>query len=112
MTLSLNRPTPDLRLPAIGVGPNAHFFFLSSCPETWGGSEELWYAAALRLVNAGHKVTVCKTVVDRTHPRIVELLRTGAGVHDYWRVDPSLFVRVVGHLIFRFVGKRFQRGNH
>ncbi|BDI31152.1 hypothetical protein CCAX7_32030 [Capsulimonas corticalis] len=63
--------------------PSSRFLFLSSCPEPWGGSEELWSQAALRLSSDGHRVSVCKTLVVRDHPRIRELLSSGVSVEDY-----------------------------
>jgi glycosyltransferase involved in cell wall biosynthesis len=78
--------------------------FLSSCPEPWGGSEELWAGAARRLVLAGHSVSVCKTLVESDHPRIVELRAAGIAVQDYddYRVSGRK------HYINRVLPYRFQ----
>jgi glycosyltransferase involved in cell wall biosynthesis len=46
---------------------------VSSCPETWGGSEELWWAGTQRLLDRGHRVEVRRLVVDSTHRRVVAL---------------------------------------
>lgn len=59
------------------------FLFLSSCPEPWGGSEELWSGAARILARQGHHVLACKTGVDETHPRIIAMVQDGVNVEDY-----------------------------
>lgn len=58
------------------------FTIISVCGEPWGGSEELWWAAASELRSREHSVAVLKTVVDDDHPRIRELRRIGCGVTD------------------------------
>ncbi|HEV2814501.1 MAG TPA: glycosyltransferase family 4 protein [Solirubrobacteraceae bacterium] len=55
---------------------------MSSCPEKWGGSEELWWQAALALRERGHRVDVLKTNVDDAHPRIRDLRAAGCSVRD------------------------------
>lgn len=49
------------------------FTFISTCPELWGGSEELWAGAAAALAARGHRVTAYKTGVDGSHPRVRRL---------------------------------------
>ena len=56
------------------------FLFLSTCPEPWGGSEELWWQAAHELVGKGHRVRVLKTRLDANHPRIRALREHGGSV--------------------------------
>lgn len=56
------------------------FLFLSTCPEPWGGSEELWWQAAHELVEKGHRVGVLKTRLDAKHPRIRTLRELGGSV--------------------------------
>lgn len=63
------------------------FLFMSSCPEAWGGSEELWSNAALRLAKAGHRVHVVKTYVEFGHPRIKILREAGITIADYLRLE-------------------------
>lgn len=58
----------------------ARITFLSTCPEPWGGSEELWAAAAHALLAQGHEVRVLKTALDGSHRRIVALRAAGAAV--------------------------------
>jgi glycosyltransferase involved in cell wall biosynthesis len=106
MTLSLHSSAPkDLRSPLESLPPS-RFLFLSSCPEPWGGSEELWSSAARKLAGGGHQVAACKTVALREHPRISELARAGVVVGDYLRPDLAQFARALGHLCFSFVRNR------
>jgi glycosyltransferase involved in cell wall biosynthesis len=58
------------------------FAILSSGPEPWGGSEELWWRAAVDLRGRGHRVDVLKTNVDDDHPRIRALRALGCSVRD------------------------------
>ncbi len=83
-------PESDAAGPVAG---HKTFLFLSSCPEPWGGSEELWHSAALRFACAGHKVHVIKTLVDQEHPRIVELKSKGATVEDLWALPVPSYSR-------------------
>jgi len=57
--------------------------FLSSCPEFWGGSEELWSGVALRFARSGHNISVVKTRVDGTNPNIRILKESCTQVEDY-----------------------------
>ena len=67
-------------------GGQRTFLFLSSCPEPWGGSEELWSSAAKRLACDGHRVHAIKTLVDFEHKRIKELTEVGITLDDYWKI--------------------------
>lgn len=58
------------------------FTILSSAPEPWGGSEELWWHAAVDLRRRGHDVDVLKTRVDDGHRRIRSLRELGCSVRD------------------------------
>ena len=49
------------------------FTIVSTCPESWGGSEELWSGAAQLMAASGHRVSVFKTALNETHPRIQQL---------------------------------------
>jgi glycosyltransferase involved in cell wall biosynthesis len=77
------------------------FLFLSSCPEPWGGSEELWSNAAKRLACAGHRVHVIKTLVDFEHKRIKELTDVGITIEDYCKVPGGKGREVVRRAIPR-----------
>jgi len=46
---------------------------VSTCPELWGGSEELWSGAACVLAERGHSVSCFKTALDEAHPRVRRL---------------------------------------
>src|SRR5437764_6009492 len=48
----------------------------------WGGSEELWSATAAVLASEGHSVTVFKSGVDDSEPRIRRLRALSSGVRD------------------------------
>ncbi len=61
-----------------------HFVFISG-NNTWGGSEELWSATAAALAEDGHAVTVFKSRLDTTEPRIRRLRDLSCTVHDLAR---------------------------
>lgn len=69
--------------------PRQRFVVLSTCPEPWGGSEELWWAAARVLRERGHDVEVLKTCVDPEHPRIRALAALSCRVRELDRPSPS-----------------------
>ena len=62
--------------------PPRRFAFISTCPELWGGSEELWAGAAVALAERGHAVTAYKTGVDKSHPKIRRLKSLSCSVHN------------------------------
>lgn len=70
---------------------------ISSCPEAWGGSEELWAGAARVLARGGHTVLALKTRLDAAHPRVQELLALGCRVMNLSQVPP-LHRRLVNRL--------------
>jgi glycosyltransferase involved in cell wall biosynthesis len=109
MTITSQRPTLLVSPAPEPTLPSAHFLFLSSCPEPWGGSEELWAAAARKLAGDGHRVSVCKTVVARDHPRIRQLIDAGIRVDDFWRVDYGNVARAIGQLSTQAIRKRLPR---
>ncbi len=81
----------------------SRFVFFSSCSQPWGGSEELWAGTAALLAEGGHSVTIFKTCVDRSHPRIRRLLELGCHVRDlhqvclpYWIRLPKSLVQLTG----------------
>ncbi|HEX9954787.1 MAG TPA: glycosyltransferase [Allosphingosinicella sp.] len=59
--------------------------FISSNPG-WGGSEELWSAAAIVLAEAGHRVTVIKDRTDEQTPRLARLKQLGCLMVDLVRL--------------------------
>lgn len=50
-----------------------HIAILSTCMDSWGGSEELWALSIPHLQKGGARLTVLKQNVDHEHPRIAEL---------------------------------------
>jgi glycosyltransferase involved in cell wall biosynthesis len=62
------------------------FLFISSNGTPWGGSEELWAAAAIAVAGQGHQVTVLKPNVNLAHPRVERLRELGARVRDLSRM--------------------------
>jgi glycosyltransferase involved in cell wall biosynthesis len=60
------------------------FVFVSG-NRTWGGSEELWSAAAAELAVDGHHVTALKSYVSSKEPRMQRLRELGARVRDLTR---------------------------
>ena len=52
---------------------------------TWGGSEELWSATAAVLASDGHRVTVFKSGVDDSQPRIRRLRALRCRIRDLAR---------------------------
>jgi glycosyltransferase involved in cell wall biosynthesis len=69
------------------------FTIISSCPVTWGGSEELWFGAAKSLRSRGHALNVLKTRVDYKLSQIQHLKAMGCGVHDLYTERLSVFTR-------------------
>lgn len=66
--------------------PCYRFTIVSTCPEPWGGSEELWWGSACALMSDGHDVAVLKTRINPSHPRIEKLNSLGCPVWDLEKV--------------------------
>ena len=64
-----------------GGAKSIHFF--TTCPEAWGGSEELWSGAARRLVHDDFQVTATLTCFEGTHPRVVDLIDEGVRMERF-----------------------------
>jgi len=60
------------------------FVFVSG-NQAWGGSEELWSATAAVLASDGHRVTVFKSGVDDSEPRIQRLRALACPIRDLAR---------------------------
>jgi glycosyltransferase involved in cell wall biosynthesis len=73
------------------------FVFLSSNRTPWGGSEELWSAAAAELAAAGHALTVYKARIDPRTPRVQRLHALGVRTHDFVWIPwvPLLLTKVL-----------------
>ena len=54
-----------------------NILFLSTVPEPWGGSEELWGKTAVLLKSRGHRVAAIPFAKELNHPRQKELWREG-----------------------------------
>jgi glycosyltransferase involved in cell wall biosynthesis len=75
--------------------------FLTSCPEVWGGSEELWSGAAVELQCRGHRVLCGRTEQAKrwkSHPRWKRLAESGVkvgafGVPTLLRAVPDAVLR-------------------
>src|SRR6185436_18858262 len=63
----------------------ARFIFISS-NAAWGGSEELWSAAAAALAADGHTVTAFKEGLDEQEPPIRRLRELACTLHDLKRL--------------------------
>lgn len=59
-----------------------NFLFVSSNTAAWGGSEELWSAAAVALAEEGHAVSVLKTRIDKRQARIKRLRELHCRIGD------------------------------
>ena len=63
------------------------FTIVSTCPDPWGGSEELWSGAAQVLSANGHRLSIFKTSLDQTHPRIQQLKSLSCTVRNLRRLS-------------------------
>lgn len=75
------------------------FVFLTSCPDAWGGSEELWSGAARRLHQRGHSVVACRCEPwpqGRLHSRWVNLRGAGISVGSF---GATRFARLLPDLV-------------
>ena len=62
------------------------FVFISSNPIAWGGSEELWAAAAVALAEDGHRVYALKGNLDTKQRSIRRLRELKCRVADFARI--------------------------
>src|SRR5687768_15960386 len=87
------------------------FTVVSTCPETWGGSEELWSQAVTCLAASGHSLSVFKTGVDKSHPRIKDLRSLPCAVHDLRELPlPRRWV-ILTHFLFLSLHLLMRRPN-
>jgi hypothetical protein len=65
----------------------------------WGGSEELWSRAALRLVGEGHSISASVVEWHPLHSRVRHLIENGIRVYPrpQWLGMPSRIMRKVWH---------------
>jgi glycosyltransferase involved in cell wall biosynthesis len=76
---------------------------MSSDP--WGGSEELWAAAAGRLVGRGHEVRAVTKRWPKPSPRVAELQAAGVAF-SYWRAPNRLARAILRVRSSQAVGRR------
>jgi hypothetical protein len=62
----------------------------------WGGSEELWSAAAEHMVAAGHQIACCVSSAQAVHPRMLPVKKAGCEVIPR-QMDISPFARIWDH---------------
>lgn len=62
-----------------------HIAFVSCNPHEWGGSEELWAAAAIELAHRGHRISVAKPTLPKSEPAIRQLHEAKCKLHDLAR---------------------------
>jgi glycosyltransferase involved in cell wall biosynthesis len=74
--------------------------FISSNSHGWGGSEELWSAAAAELAADGHAVAAMKPGLGKGEPRIERLRQLGVRLTDLHRFPfvPDAFVALLARL--------------
>jgi glycosyltransferase involved in cell wall biosynthesis len=78
------------------------FVTISTCPEAWGGSEELWSRTVSILAERHHRVSVFKTIVDEGQPSIRRLKSLSCTVRDLERTH------LPQHLINFLLPRRYQ----
>ncbi|WP_197671656.1 glycosyltransferase family 4 protein [Geminocystis sp. NIES-3708] len=72
--------------------------FISSCPDSWGGSEELWFQTAIYLHQEHHQVKVFKTYVDQKHRKIQKLQELGIDIFDIYKLGFKLLPKPLKNL--------------
>lgn len=75
------------------------FTVISTCPEPWGGSEELWSGAARVLAERGHRVWAFKMALDGAHPRIHQLKSLSCTVRNLRRLPAPQPLITRSHLL-------------
>ena len=96
--MALDSKSGFLRAVIPEVGPR-RFTIVSTCPDSWGGSEELWAGAARVLAEKGHRVSAFKTALDETHPRIQLLKSLSCTVRNLRRLPPLQPLTTRAHLL-------------
>ena len=62
--------------------PSPRCFTFISSNHSWGGSEELWSAAAAVLAERGHRIRVLKSTLEPSEPRVQKLQSLGCELKD------------------------------
>jgi glycosyltransferase involved in cell wall biosynthesis len=71
-----------------------HIKFISLLGSPWGGSEELWSQAAVRLAAQGHRVSASVSYFDRPHERLTHLSAQGVRIDMRKNLMPGLAIRL------------------
>lgn len=56
---------------------------VTTCPEDWGGSEELWFRAIPYFKEAGLSITVCKNTIKHQHPAFIKMKDLGVDFFEW-----------------------------
>ena len=72
----------------------------------WGGSEELWSQAALRLLEAGHEVQASVFCWPETPAPIRKLREKGLRIDERKRLEPSFYRRIALRVLGAFSKKQ------
>jgi glycosyltransferase involved in cell wall biosynthesis len=66
-----------------GNGKTKYIHFFTTCPEPWGGSEELWARTARQLASSGFQITANFAHLEQTHPEVIKLIEAGVQLEKY-----------------------------
>jgi glycosyltransferase involved in cell wall biosynthesis len=55
---------------------------VTCCNDAWGGSEDLWWGAAVHLRNEGFDVMILKSTIDYSHPKFRTLSERGVSLKE------------------------------
>jgi glycosyltransferase involved in cell wall biosynthesis len=99
----------DLSRSTVKKTKSVHFF--TTCPESWGGSEELWARTARKMAGEDYWVTATLAHLDRNHPEVIKLIEAGVRLENYrgipllrryggfhWRWETPLTVARLRHM--------------
>jgi hypothetical protein len=84
--------------------PRRFVFISTNAWTAWGGSEELWSAAATRLAEEGHIVRVYKLNIDERQPRIRRLRELACSVTELAR--PPLLPKTIHSRLLSRLGSQ------
>jgi glycosyltransferase involved in cell wall biosynthesis len=64
-------------------GKTRYIHFFTTCPESWGGSEELWARTARQLAAMGFQISANFVHLDLAHPEVIKLIEAGVHLEKY-----------------------------
>lgn len=88
--------------------PFKKILFITSCTETWGGSEELWFNVSEKLMSKDFEIHVYKDIIDKNHFKFKTLLKKDVELHSFQTVAFGLY-KVLYYIIAYL---RFPLFNH